>query len=375
MKKTIQTMVAAAVVLLSMGSCGDNAPREKNLFTDVAMKFHDQMEDALKSIDESLSESEREKFREKSIAEANEALDMAEELIGCEIAGATDDEFGVTLKGPFKVFIFNREDGCFYLQAPAEMDEDTGECYAIGYADDTPLYYIEGQEGLDYDEEHMQMVMQTGGDEGAEDTEYLQVKLMIRPVDSEQLAKVNKIVITKNKKLFQRMKDETAQREKIIHENATKTMTTQTSASDDSNLNILGISLGQSKSAIESQLKAKGFKEVMIYDTKETQGEFYGKTAAVYVYEDDGKVTVSLRDVNSYSLAQAKERVEQLKQQLQGNGTAKKWTGMGIADPSYRIMQKGGKIEIEYHDEDEENGDSGSYIVTCSFHNQDFTEE
>lgn len=373
MKKTIQTMVAAAVVLLSMGSCGDNAPREKNLFTDVAMKFHDQMEDALKSIDESLSESEREKFREKSIAEANEALDMAEELIGCEIAGATDDEFGVTLKGPFKVFIFNREDGCFYLQAPAEMDEDTGECYAIGYADDTPLYYIEGQEGLDYDEEHMQMVMQTGGDEGAEDTEYLQVKLMIRPVDSEQLAKVNKIVITKNKKLFQRMKDETAQREKIIHENATKTMTTQTSASDDSNLNILGISLGQSKSAIESQLKAKGFKEVMIYDTKETQGEFYGKTAAVYVYEDDGKVTVSLRDVNSYSLAQAKERVEQLKQQLQGNGTAKKWTG--AEEPSYRIIQKGGKIEIEYHDEDEVNGDSGSYIVTCTFRNQDFTEE
>ncbi|MBO5539170.1 MAG: hypothetical protein J5971_09060 [Prevotella sp.] len=150
---------------------------------------------------------------------------------------------------------------------------------------------------------------------------------------------------------------------------------TDAGATDANNLNVLGISLGQSKSAVESQLKAKGFKDVMVYDSKELQGSFYGKTAAVYVYEYDGKVTVALRDVNSYSLSQAKARVEQLKQQLQGNGTAKKWTGMGISDPSYRIIQKSGKIEIEYHDEDEENGDSGSYTVTCKFCNQDFTEE
>lgn len=146
-----------------------------------------------------------------------------------------------------------------------------------------------------------------------------------------------------------------------------------TNATDANNLNILGISLGQPKGAVESQLKAKGFKEVTIYDSKETQGNFYGKTAAVYVDEYDGKVTVSLRDVKSYTQAQAKGRVEQLKQQLQGNGTAKKWTG--AEEPSYRIIQKGGKIEIEYHDEDEVNGDSGSYIVTCTFRNQDFTEE
>ena len=144
-------------------------------------------------------------------------------------------------------------------------------------------------------------------------------------------------------------------------------------ATDANNLNILGISLGQPKGAVESQLKAKGFKDVTIYDSKETQGNFYGKTAAVYVDEYDGKVTVSLRDVKSYTQAQAKGRVEQLKQQLQGNGTAKKWTG--AEEPSYRIIQKGGKIEIEYHDEDEVNGDSGSYIVTCTFRNQDFTEE
>lgn len=211
MKKTIQTMVAAAVVLLSMGSCGDNAPREKNLFTDVAMKFHDQMEDALKSIDESLSESEREKFREKSIAEANEALDMAEELIGCEIAGETDGDFGLVLKGPFKVFVFNRDNGCFYLQAPAEMDDECRPLYAIGYADDTPVYYIDGAEG-EVDEEHLQMATAIDDSGETDDTEYLQVKLTLRPVDAEQLAKVNKIVITQNEALFLKLKNESEQR-------------------------------------------------------------------------------------------------------------------------------------------------------------------
>lgn len=372
MKKTIIRMAAAAVVALSSISCSDNAASEKNLFADVAGKMQKRMEYVLKSMDESLSESDRAKYAEKEQTEFNEALDIAEDLGGCEIPGATDDEFGLTLKGPFKVFMFNREDGCFYLLAPAELDNDTQNFYAIGYADETPVYYIDGAEGID-DEEHLQMVMQTGDDE--EDTEYLQVKLMIRLVDSEQLAKINRIVLTQNEEIFQKLKDETAQREKEFHEKATKTMGTPTTTANDSNLNILGVSLGQSKGTIESQLKAKGFKEVTIYDAKETQGDFYGKTAAVYVYEYDGKVTVSLRDVNSYSLTQAKERVEQLKQQLLGNGTAKKWTGMGIADPSYRIMQKGGKIEIEYHDEDEENGDSGSYTVTCSFHNHDFAEE
>jgi len=374
MKKTIQSVMIAVSALLLLGSCGGDAARKKNLFADVAGKMQKRMEYALKSMDESLSESERAKYAEKERAEFNEALDIAENLGDCQLPGATDDEFGLTLKGPFKVFMFNREDGCFYLVAPAELDQDTRNFYAIGYADDTPVYYIDGAEGID-DEGHLQMVMLTGEEEGAEDTEYLQVKLMIRLVDSEQLAKINRIVLTQNEEIFQKLKDETAQREKDFHEKATKTMGTPASTADDSNLNVLGISLGQSKGAIESQLKAKGFKEVTIYDAKELQGDFCGKTAAVYVDEYDGKVTVSLRDVNSYSLAQAKERVEQLKQQLQGNGTAKKWTGMGIADPSYRIMQKGGKIEIEYHDEDEENGDSGSYTVTCSFHNQDFTEE
>lgn len=374
MKKTIIKMAAAAVVALSSISCSDNAASEKNLFADVAGKMQKRMEYVLKSMDGSLSESERTKYAEKEQAEFNEALDMAENLGGCQLPGATDDEFGLTLKGPFKVFMFNRDDGCFYLVAPAELDQDTRNFYAIGYADETPVYYIDGAEGID-DEGHLQMVMLTGDEEDDEYTEYLQVKLMIRLVDSEQLAKINRIVLTQNEELFQKLKDETAQREKEFHEKATKTMVIPTSTVDDSNLNILGISLGQSKGTIESQLKAKGFKEVTIYDAKETQGDFFGKTAAVYVYEYDGKVTVSLRDVNSYSLTQAKERVEQLKQQLLGNGTAKKWTGMGIADPSYRIMQKGGKIEIEYHDEDEENGDSGSYTVTCSFHNQDFTEE
>lgn len=374
MKKTIITIVAAAIVALSSVCCSDKSASEKNLFADVAGKMQKRMEYALKSMDGSLSESERAKYAEKEQAEFNEALDKAENLGGCEIAGATDDEFGLALKGPFKVFMFNRDDGCFYLVAPAELDQDTRNFYAIGYADETPVYYIDGAEGID-DEGHLQMVMLTGDEEDDEYTEYLQVKLMIRLVDSEQLAKINRIVLTQNEELFQKLKDETAQREKEFHEKATKTMVTPTSTVDDSNLNILGISLGQSKGAIESQLKAKGFKEVTIYDAKETQGDFFGKTAAVYVYEYDGKVTVSLRDVDSYSLDQAKERVEQLKQQLQGNGTAKKWTGMGIVDPSYRIMQKGGKIEIEYHDEDEENGDSGSYTVTCSFHNHDFTEE
>lgn len=374
MKKTFMTMSIAAVVALSSVSCSDNAVSEKNLFADVASKMQRHIEYSLKSMDESLSESDRAKYAEKEQTEFNEALDIAEDLGGCEIPGATDDEFGLTLKGPFKVFMFNRDDGCFYLIAPAELDQDTRNFYAIGYADETPVYYIDGAEGID-DEGHLQMVMITGEEEGTEDTEYLQVKLMIRPTDAEQLAKVNKIVLTQNEDIFQKLKGETAQRENEFHEKATKTKGTPTSTVDDTNLNILGISLGQSKDAIESQLKGKGFKEVTIYDTKETQGDFYGKTAVVYVYEYDGKVTVSLRDVKSYSLNQAKERVEQMKQQLQGNGTAKKLTGMGFAEPSYRIMLKGGKIEIEYHDEDEENGDSGSYMVTCSFHNHDFTEE
>lgn len=211
MKKTFMTMSIAAVVALSSVSCSDNAASEKNLFADVAGKMQKRMEYALKSMDGSLSESERAKYAEKEQTEFNEALDIAEDLGGCEIPGATDDEFGLTLKGPFKVFMFNRDDGCFYLVAPAELDQDTRNFYAIGYADETPVYYIDGAEGID-DEGHLQMVMITGEEEGAEDTEYLQVKLMIRPTDAEQLAKVNKIVLTQNEDIFNRLKTESEQR-------------------------------------------------------------------------------------------------------------------------------------------------------------------
>lgn len=146
-------------------------------------------------------------------------------------------------------------------------------------------------------------------------------------------------------------------------------------ATDANNLNILGISLGQSKSTVESQLKANGFKDVTVYDSKETRGTFYGKVSRVAVFEYQGKVTVSLSDVNSYTKALAQQRVNQLKQQLQGDGTTTKQTGMGVENPSYIIKQKGGTIQIFYHDEDEMDGSSGRYMVECVFHNQEFNIE
>lgn len=146
-------------------------------------------------------------------------------------------------------------------------------------------------------------------------------------------------------------------------------------ATDANNLNILGISLGQSKSTVESQLKANGFKDVTVYDSKETRGTFYGKASRVAVFEYQGKVTVSLSDVNSYTKTLAQQRINQLKQQLQGDGTATKQTGMGVENPSYIIKQKGGTIQIFYHDEDEMDGNSGRYMVECVFHNQEFNIE
>ena len=47
MKKTIQTIVAAAIVALSSICCSDNAASEKNLFADVAGKMQKRMEYAL----------------------------------------------------------------------------------------------------------------------------------------------------------------------------------------------------------------------------------------------------------------------------------------------------------------------------------------
>lgn len=371
MKKTIQTMVAAAVLLLSMGSCSDNAPREKNLFTDVAAKMQKRMEYALKSMDKSLSESERAKYAEKERAEFNEALDIAENLGDCQLPGATDDEFGLTLKGPFKVFMFNREDGCFYLQAPAEMDQDTRNFYAIGYADDTPVYYIDGAEGID-DEGHLQMVMLTGEEEGAEDTEYLQVKLMIRLVDSEQLAKINRIVLTQNEEIFQKLKDETAQREKDFHEKATKT---NKETADDGNLIFMGISLGQTPSEIVAQLKEKGFKTVQTNKYMiEMQGDVYGKQASVTVETtDDQKIIVSVRDLKPYTLKQAQQRLDELQPHFQ-RGEEPLVLAFDTMEGS-RLMQKGGKIDLYYYNEDEVEGTSDYYIVAVKLCNQDFNEE
>lgn len=371
MKKTFMTMSIAAVVALSSVSCSDNAASEKNLFADVAGKMQRHIEYSLKSMDESLSESDRAKYAEKEQTEFNEALDIAEDLGGCEIPGATDDEFGLTLKGPFKVFMFNRDDGCFYLVAPAELDQDTRNFYAIGYADETPVYYIDGAEGID-DEGHLQMVMITGEEEGTEDTEYLQVKLMIRPTDAEQLAKVNKIVLTQNEDIFNRLKTESEQRIKNLKNNDDKG---KVLISDDKNLFFMGISLGLSQSEIVSQLQKKGFKPMQSnkYMT-ETQGEVYGKQASVTVETtDDQKIIVSVRDLEPCTLKQAQQRLDELKPHFQRDEPEEAIafdTMEGI-----RLMQKGGKIDLYYYNEDEVEGTSDYYIVALKLCNQDFSEE
>lgn len=371
MKKTIQTIVAAAIVALSSICCSDNAASEKNLFADVAGKMQKRMEYALKSMDGSLSESERAKYAEKEQAEFNEALDMAENLGDREIPGATDDEFGLTLKGPFKVFMFNRDDGCFYLVAPAELDQDTRNFYAIGYADETPVYYIDGAEGID-DEGHLQMVMLTGDEEDDEYTEYLQVKLMIRLVDSEQLAMINRIVLTQNEEIFQQLKDETAQREREFHERAIKTNKETT---DDGNLSFMGISLGLAPSEIVAQLQEKGFKTVQTNKYMiEMQGDVYGKQASVTVEQtDDQKIILSVLDLEPYTLKQAQQRLDELQPHFQGDEAA-----LVLAFDTmegYRFMKKGGKIDLYYYNEDEVEGTSDYYIVAVKLCNQDFNEE
>ena len=370
MKKTIIRMAAAAVVALSSISCSDNAASEKNLFADVAGKMQKRMEYVLKSMDGSLSESERTKYAEKEMAELNEALDKAENLGGCQLPGATDDEFGLTLKGPFKVFMFNRDDGCFYLVAPAELDQDTRNFYAIGYADETPVYYIDGAEGID-DEGHLQMVMLTGEEEDDEYTEYLQVKLMIRPTDAEQLAKVNKIVLTQNEDIFNRLKTESEQRIKNLKNNDDKG---KVLISDDKNLFFLGISLGLSQSEIVSQLQKKGFKSMQSnkYMT-EMQGDVYGKQASVTVETtDDQKIIISVLDLDPYTLKQAQQRLDELKPQVQGDVLEEilSWDTM----EGFRFMQKGGKIDLYYYNEDEVEGTSDYYIVALKLCNQDFSE-
>lgn len=370
--------IAVAALLLTMASCGnkstsenDSAVQAGNFFSSVAEKMQEQLGASLKASDMSLPEDERTQQQEKAEKAMSELTDAAASLGDEEITAETDGEFGLTLKGPFKVFMFNRENNCIYLLAPAEMNANPHHCYAIGYADDTPEYYIAGEENGGKDEEHMQMVMLTGEADGDEDTEYLQIKLLLRFTDAEQLSKVNKIVITQNKEIFNRLKTESEQRIENLKNNDDKG---KELVSDDKNLFFQGISLGQTREAIVSQLNGKGFKTVQSnkYMT-ETQGTYYDKPASVSVEEtSDNKIVVYVRETKLYPLKQAQQRLDELKPQVQGDVMEEilAWDTM----EGYRFMQKGGKIELFYYNEDEVDGSSNYYIVAVRFCNQDFSE-
>lgn len=142
---------------------------------------------------------------------------------------------------------------------------------------------------------------------------------------------------------------------------------------DDNNLNLLGISLGQPKDTLVKAFAAKGFKTVKLeYDDQRTRGDYYGKLANLTIDEYKGKAIVEMMDVKSYTLNQAKQRLDQLKKQLQGDELEEIMAGDGM--DGYRFMQKGGKIELYYYNEDEMDGASDHYIVVTKFYNQDFSE-
>ncbi|MBP5137311.1 MAG: hypothetical protein ILP23_08340, partial [Paludibacteraceae bacterium] len=88
---------------------------------------------------------------------------------------------------------------------------------------------------------------------------------------------------------------------------------------DDSNLNFLGISLGLSQNEIVNQLQKKGFKPMQSnkYMT-EMQGDVYGKQASVTVETtDDQKIIISVRDLETYTLKQAQQRLDELQPHFQ----------------------------------------------------------
>lgn len=144
---------------------------------------------------------------------------------------------------------------------------------------------------------------------------------------------------------------------------------------DDGNLHFMGISLGQTQSEIVAQLQEKGFKTVQSnkYMT-ETQGDVYGKLASVTVETtDDQKIIMSVRDLEPCSLEQAQQRLDELQPHFQRDEPEEVLafdTMEGV-----RLMQKGGKIDLYYYNEDEVEGTSDYYIVALKLYNQDFTEE
>ena len=373
MKTTIKTIAMTAVMLLSVCSCGNRAvpkEKEKNLFSDVAELMLKRIEITDKIAEGSLTADEEAELDKKLAENINELMDAAVSLGEKEIVAETDGDFGLTFKGPFKVFMFNRDNGCIYLLAPVETYGDLDHCFAIGYADETPEYYLNGFEEQDKDEEHMQIVMATGDD----DSDFLQVKLQLRFPDGEQLDRVNKIVITKNEGVFKKLQQESARRMESSL-NRGKKRNTEQNAPDDGNLSFMGISLGQSLSDIVAQLGEKGFKTVQSnkYMT-EMQGDVYGKQASVTVETtDDQKIIISVRDLETYTLKQAQQRLDELQPHFQRDEPEEVLafdTMEGV-----RLMQKGGKIDLYYYNEDEVEGTSDYYIVAVKLCNQDFTEE
>lgn len=372
MKSTIIAMTA--VLLLSVCSCGSHAAhkgKEKNLFSLVADLMQQRMEITEKIAEGSLTADEEAELDKKLTENINDVMDAAASLGEKEIAAETDGDFGLTLKGPFKVFMFNRDNACIYLLAPVETYGDLDQYFAIGYADDTPEYYLNGAEEQDNDEEHMQVVMQTGDD----DRDFLQVKLQLRFPDGKQLDKVNKIVITKNEEIFKKLQQESAQRMEEALNRGKRRNKEQSSPVDDGNLNFMGISLGQPQGKIVSQLQEKGFKTTQSnkYMT-ELQGEFYGKQASVTVETtDDQKIIVSVRDLESYTLKQAQQRLNELQPHLQRDEIEEVLAFDTME--GCRFRQEGGRIDLYYYNEDEVEGSSDYYVVAVKLCNQDFSEE
>ena len=143
---------------------------------------------------------------------------------------------------------------------------------------------------------------------------------------------------------------------------------------DDSNLNFLGISLGLSQNEIVNQLQKKGFKPMQSnkYMT-EMQGDVYGKQASVTVETtDDQKIIISVRDLETYTLKQAQQRLDELQPHFQRDEPEEVLafdTMEGV-----RLMQKGGKIDLYYYTGEEVEGSSDYYIVSLKLCNQDFSE-
>ena len=145
--------------------------------------------------------------------------------------------------------------------------------------------------------------------------------------------------------------------------------------SDDKNLFFMGISLGQTQSEIVAQLQKKGFKPMQSnkYMT-EMQGDVYGKQAsATEETTDDQKIIISVRDLETYTLKQAQQRLDELQPHFQREEPEEVLafdTMEGV-----RLIQKGGKIDLYYYNEDEVEGSSDYYIVALKLCNQDFSEE